>query len=64
MMEAGLITPPMGLNLFTVAGVAKGVKLETIIRGTAPFLGAIILVAIILTVYPNIALVLPRMMGR
>jgi tripartite ATP-independent transporter DctM subunit len=64
MMEAGLITPPMGLNLFTVAGVAKGVRLETIIRGTAPFLGAIILVAIILTVYPNIALVLPRMMGR
>jgi TRAP-type C4-dicarboxylate transport system permease large subunit len=64
MMEAGLITPPMGLNLFTVAGVAKGVRLETIIRGTAPFLGAIIVVAVILTVYPNIALVLPRMMGR
>ncbi|AFM23147.1 TRAP transporter large permease [Desulfomonile tiedjei] len=64
MMEAGLITPPMGLNLFTVAGVAKGVRLETIIKGTAPFLGAIIVVAVILTIYPNIALVLPKMMGK
>jgi len=62
MMEAGLITPPMGLNLFTVAGVAKGVSLETIIKGTAPFLVAIIFVAVVLTIFPQIALVLPKMM--
>jgi len=62
MMEAGLITPPMGLNLFTVAGVAKGIKLETVIKGTAPFLVAIIFVAIILTIFPKIALFLPNMM--
>jgi tripartite ATP-independent transporter DctM subunit len=64
MMEAGLITPPMGLNLFTVAGVGKGTSLETVIKGTAPFLFAIIAVAIVLTIFPKIALVLPNMMTR
>jgi len=64
MMEAGLITPPMGLNLFTVAGVAKGVSLETVIKGAIPFLIAIIVVAVVLTVFPGIALVLPNMMSR
>jgi tripartite ATP-independent transporter DctM subunit len=62
MMEAGLITPPMGLNLFTVAGVAKGANLETVIKGAAPFLLAIIVVAIILTMFPQITLFLPNMM--
>jgi C4-dicarboxylate transporter, DctM subunit len=64
MMEAGLITPPMGLNLFTVAGVGKGTSLEIVIKGTAPFLFAIIAVAIVLTICPKIALVLPNMMTR
>jgi tripartite ATP-independent transporter DctM subunit len=64
MMEAGLITPPMGLNIFTVAGVAKGVQVETIFRGVAPFLLAIFLVAALITVFPSIALVLPGMMTR
>lgn len=64
MMEAGLITPPMGLNIFTVAGVAKGVRVETIFRGVAPFLLSILVVAVILTAFPQIALVLPNMMAR
>ena len=64
MMEAGLITPPMGLNIFTVAGVAKGVPVETIFRGVAPFLLAIFAVATLITVFPSIALMLPGMMTR
>ncbi|MDD3471655.1 MAG: TRAP transporter large permease [Syntrophaceae bacterium] len=64
MMEAGLITPPMGLNLFTVAGSAKGVSLETVMKGATPFLLAIIAVAVILTIFPDIALYLPNMMKR
>jgi tripartite ATP-independent transporter DctM subunit len=64
MMEAGLITPPMGLNIFTVAGVAKDVRVETIFRGVAPFLLSIFVVAVILTVFPQIALILPNMMSR
>lgn len=64
MMEAGLITPPMGLNLFTVVGVAKNTSLETIIKGAAPFLLAILVVAVVLTIFPQISLVLPGMMKR
>jgi TRAP-type C4-dicarboxylate transport system permease large subunit len=64
MMEAGLITPPMGLNIFTVAGVAKGVPVETIFRGVAPFLLAIFAVAALITAFPSIALMLPGMMAR
>ena len=64
MMEAGLITPPMGLNIFTVAGVAKNTSVETIIKGVTPFLLAIILVAVILTIFPQISLFLPGMMKR
>ncbi|KMY68078.1 C4-dicarboxylate ABC transporter permease [Desulfocarbo indianensis] len=62
MMEAGLITPPMGLNIFTVAGVAPEVPMETIFRGVAPFLLAIFFVAIVITMEPRIALVLLELM--
>jgi len=62
MMEAGLITPPMGLNIFTVAGVAKDASVEQIFRGVAPFLLSIFATVILITIFPNIALFLPRMM--
>ena len=64
MMEAGLSTPPMGLNVFTVAGTVPEVPLETIYRGTVPFLLSIFVVAILLTVFPKIALFMPMMMSR
>ncbi|UCF82676.1 MAG: TRAP transporter large permease [Desulfobacteraceae bacterium] len=64
MMEAGLITPPMGLNIFTVAGVAKDTPVETIFRGVAPFLFSIFAVVILITVFPKLALFLPNMMLR
>jgi tripartite ATP-independent transporter DctM subunit len=64
MMEAGLITPPMGLNIFTVAGVAKDVPIETIFRGVAPFLLSIFAIVILVTVFPKLALFLPNMMLR
>ncbi len=64
MMEAGLITPPMGLNIFTVAGVAPEVPVETIFRGVAPFLFAVFAVVFLITVFPQIALILPHMMLR
>lgn len=64
MMEAGLITPPVGLNVYTIAGVAKDVPMEEIFRGALPFLLSIIAVVIIITILPEIALFLPGMMGR
>jgi tripartite ATP-independent transporter DctM subunit len=64
MMEAGLITPPMGLNVFTVAAIAKDTSLEEIFKGALPFLIAMLFVTFLITVYPRIALYLPSMMGR
>ncbi|MGQ9647690.1 MAG: TRAP transporter large permease [Thermodesulfobacteriota bacterium] len=64
MMEAGLITPPVGLNVYTLAGVVKDVPMETIFRGAVPFLISMIVVVILITIFPNICLFLPSMMGR
>lgn len=64
MMEAGLITPPVGLNVYTLAGIAKGVPMAEIFKGAAPFLLSIIIVAIALVVFPQIVLFLPNLMGR
>ena len=64
MMEAGLITPPVGLNVYTLAGVARDVPMAEIFRGAAPFLASIVLTAVLLTIFPKIALYLPGLMGR
>jgi tripartite ATP-independent transporter DctM subunit len=64
MMEAGLITPPVGLNIYTLAGVAKDVPMAEIFRGAMPFLMAVMAVAVLLAVFPEIALYLPGLMGR
>lgn len=63
MMEAGLITPPVGLNVYTIAGIAKDVPMTEIFKGATPFLLAVLAVVIILTVFPKIALYLPGLMG-
>ncbi|MGD9086336.1 MAG: TRAP transporter large permease subunit, partial [Desulfobacterales bacterium] len=64
MMEAGLLTPPMGLNVFTVAGVAKDVPLESIYRGILPFLISIFVVVFFIILFPKLAIFLPNMMLR
>lgn len=60
--EAGLITPPLGLNVFVIAGVAKDVPMYTIFRGVTPFLGIMILLVVILIAFPEIALFLPNVL--
>ena len=64
MMGAGLITPPMGLCVFTVASIAKDAPLEEVFKGALPFLIAIFFVTFLITLFPQIALYLPSMMGR
>jgi tripartite ATP-independent transporter DctM subunit len=64
MMEAGLITPPVGLNVYTLAGIAKDVPMTEIFKGALPFLSSIIATAVVLTLFPQIALFLPGLMGR
>lgn len=61
MMEAGLITPPLGLNVFVISGVAD-VPIEVVFRGAIYFLLAIFTVVVLITLFPQIATVLPNMM--
>jgi tripartite ATP-independent transporter DctM subunit len=63
-VELGLITPPIGMNVFVIKGIARDVPLETIFRGAMPFVGAQILLIFILVAFPEIALWLPSTMAR
>jgi C4-dicarboxylate transporter DctM subunit len=60
--EMGVITPPVGVNVYVVSGVAKDVPLEVIFKGVLPLLGALIVCNIILIAFPQIALFLPSLM--
>ena len=63
-LEVGLITPPVGLNVFVIKGAAPNVPLTTIFRGIWPFLIAALAAIAILMIFPGIATFLPdRMMG-
>ncbi len=65
MMQVGLITPPMGLNLYTIAGSTKDVSLEDIFAGALPFVIPIFIIVILVTIFPQIALFLPEtMLGK
>ncbi|TXL76423.1 TRAP transporter large permease subunit [Vineibacter terrae] len=60
MAEVGLIHPPMGMNLFVLQGIGKGVAMRTIAVGALPFLGAMFLTVVVLCLFPEIALFLTR----
>jgi len=65
--EMGVITPPVGINVYVVYGVAKNVleqeiPLEKIFKGIFPFLLAVILGVVILIIFPKIILFLPNLM--
>ena len=61
--EMGVITPPVGVNVFVIKGIAPDVPLGTIFRGIFPFLGAIILLTVILFIFPEIATFLPGLVS-
>ena len=58
-VEMGAITPPVGINVYVIKGIAPDVPLETIFKGIFPFLWALIIVTIILIFFPGIATFLP-----
>jgi tripartite ATP-independent transporter DctM subunit len=57
--EQGMITPPVGINVFVIKGVAQDVPMGTIFRGIAPFVGTITACLIIILFVPEIATFLP-----
>jgi tripartite ATP-independent transporter DctM subunit len=60
--QAGMIAPPVGLNVFVISGMVKDVPMQDIYRGILPFLVAMVLLLGILMVVPDMALLLPRTM--
>jgi len=61
-VELGLITPPVGMNVYVIKGVAKDVALATIFRGVAPFIVTDVLRLALLIAVPGIVLFLPGRM--
>jgi TRAP-type C4-dicarboxylate transport system permease large subunit len=63
-MEIGLITPPVGLNLYVLKGVVQNVSLKDILLGSMPFVYIMLASMVLLSVVPELALWLPnQMMG-
>lgn len=61
-IEMGLITPPVGINVFVVKGVASNVPMSTIFNGVLPFWFAMAVCLALLVAFPQIALFLPETM--
>jgi len=60
--EIAQVTPPVGMNIFIISGVAKDIPMETIYRGVVPFFIADVLHLVLLIVFPQLVLFLPNLM--
>ncbi len=60
-MEIGLISPPVGLNLYVINSIAPDIKLKTILRGSLPYVGCMVLAIVILCFFPGIVSWLPNL---
>ena len=60
--QIGVITPPVGVNVYVVSGVARDVPLGVIFRGVVPLLLAIVLLTFLLIPFPQIATFLPSLL--
>jgi C4-dicarboxylate transporter DctM subunit len=61
-MEIGLITPPVGLNLYVINGIAPDIPLKTILTGSMPFVVCMVLAIVILSVFPGVVTWLPDLL--
>ena len=61
-MQLGLITPPVGMCVYVIGGIAKDVPIMQIFKGVLPFVVALIVLVIILAIFPQITLALPTLL--
>lgn len=61
-MEIGLITPPVGLNLYVINGIVPDVRLQTILWGALPYTLCMVVGIVILSIFPQIATWLPTLL--
>jgi TRAP-type C4-dicarboxylate transport system permease large subunit len=62
-VETGLISPPVGMNLFVVRGAVSDLALKEVMIGVLPFVVTDIIRLAILIAFPAITLALPRLLG-
>ncbi len=60
--QMGVITPPVGINVYVVNGIARDIPLETIFRGSLPFLAALVLGTLSLIAFPQIVTYFPNLL--
>ncbi|HDS85423.1 MAG TPA: TRAP transporter large permease, partial [Phycisphaerales bacterium] len=61
--QMGVITPPVGVNVYVVSGIERDVSLQAIFRGSMPFLLALVVAAVLLMIFPSICTFLPNWVG-
>jgi TRAP-type C4-dicarboxylate transport system permease large subunit len=61
-VELGLITPPVGMNVFVISSLAKDTPMSETFKGVMPFFGAELVRVTILVAFPAITLWLPRLL--
>jgi len=57
--QMGVITPPVGVNVYVVSGISRTIPLQTVFRGSVPFLLALIVAVALLILFPGMATYLP-----
>jgi C4-dicarboxylate transporter DctM subunit len=60
LMETAMITPPVGINLYVVQGLRRRGRIDDVIIGSFPFVIAMLVMIVILSIWPEIALFLPQ----
>ncbi len=60
--QMGVISPPVGVNVYVVSGIERDVALQTVFRGALPFLGVLVVAAILLMLFPQVCVFLPNLM--
>ncbi|RJR48858.1 MAG: TRAP transporter large permease [Desulfobacteraceae bacterium] len=61
LIECGTITPPVGVNVFVIKGIALEVPLQTIFRGILPFVAALLVMISLLIIFPGMTTFLPSL---
>ena len=59
--QMGVISPPVGVNVYVVSGMARDVPIQTIFKGSLPFLWALLIATILLVAFPQLSLFLPNL---
>lgn len=59
--QMGVISPPVGVCVYVVSGMERDIPLQVVFRGALPFLGALLIAAVLLLAFPSISLYLPSL---